>query len=69
MEVPVNPAAPNKVKDDEPVSEVDMRERAPKHRESRATNPCSPNPCFNGGVCVEREGKASCRCVCVCRTE
>lgn len=63
-EVPVKPAAPgNDITDEKPISEVEMRQEAPKHREARAANPCHPNPCFNGGVCVESEGRASCRCV------
>lgn len=37
-------------------------EEAPKHRAARSVDPCQANPCFNGGVCVERNGKASCRC-------
>uniref|UniRef100_A0A8C4GW09 Meprin A subunit n=1 Tax=Dicentrarchus labrax TaxID=13489 RepID=A0A8C4GW09_DICLA len=45
-----------------PIIAVEMRQEAPKHREARAANPCHPNACFNGGVCVESEGKASCRC-------
>ncbi|XP_078131550.1 meprin A subunit alpha [Sander vitreus] len=62
-EVPVDPAAQsNDITDEKPISEVKMRPEAPKHREPRAANPCHPNPCFNGGVCVESEGKASCRC-------
>ncbi|XP_068564824.1 meprin A subunit alpha [Cebidichthys violaceus] len=62
-EVPVKPAAPsNDITDEEPISEVEMRPAVSKHREARAANPCHPNPCFNGGVCVESEGKASCRC-------
>ncbi|XP_029281270.1 meprin A subunit alpha [Cottoperca gobio] len=62
-EVPVNPAAPsNDITDEKLISEVEMRQKAPKHREARAANPCRPNPCINEGVCVESEGKASCRC-------
>ncbi|XP_070704958.1 meprin A subunit alpha [Pempheris klunzingeri] len=63
-EVPVKPpvAPGNDIIDRKPVSEEEMRLDAPKHRGPRATNPCHPNPCFNGGVCVESEGKASCRC-------
>ncbi|XP_072552083.1 meprin A subunit alpha [Salminus brasiliensis] len=35
----------------------------PKVREARAvSDPCQPNPCSNGGVCVTSKGKASCRC-------
>ncbi|KAM3602411.1 uncharacterized protein V6R79_003540 [Siganus canaliculatus] len=37
-------------------------EEAPKPRQARSVDPCQANPCFNGGVCVERNGKASCRC-------
>lgn len=51
------------IRDEKPVIEVEMRQEAPKHREPRAASPCSPNFCLNGGVCVESEGKASCRCV------
>ncbi|XP_054900514.1 meprin A subunit alpha [Poeciliopsis prolifica] len=42
--------------------EVEMEQEVPKHREPRATDLCRPNPCLNGGVCVEAAGKASCRC-------
>nr|XP_046228187.1 meprin A subunit alpha [Scatophagus argus] len=63
-EVPIKLAAPNDdITDEKPISEVEIRQEAPKHREARSVNPCNPNPCFNGGVCVESEGKASCRCV------
>ncbi|XP_035474042.1 meprin A subunit alpha [Scophthalmus maximus] len=62
-EVPVKPAAPvTDITDEQTVSEVGMRQQAPKHREARAAKPCHPNPCLNGGLCVDSEGKASCRC-------
>ncbi|XP_038583682.1 meprin A subunit alpha [Micropterus salmoides] len=62
-EVPVKPVAPsNDITDEKPISEVEMRLEAPKHREARAANLCHPNPCFNGGLCVESGGTASCRC-------
>ncbi|KAA8583428.1 hypothetical protein FQN60_015974 [Etheostoma spectabile] len=62
-EVPVDPAAQsNDITDEKPISEGKMRPENPKHRAARAAYPCHPNPCFNGGVCVESEGKASCRC-------
>ncbi|XP_053192629.1 meprin A subunit alpha [Scomber japonicus] len=57
-EVPVKPAAPsNDITDEKPIMEEEI-----KHREPRAANPCYPNPCLNGGVCVESEGEPSCRC-------
>uniref|UniRef100_A0A667YCP9 Meprin A subunit n=1 Tax=Myripristis murdjan TaxID=586833 RepID=A0A667YCP9_9TELE len=65
-EVPIKEAAPsNDITDEKPIREEEMRAEAPKHREPRAasTNPCLPNPCLNGGVCVDSQGKASCRCV------
>lgn len=63
-EVPIKPTAKTKdIADEKPVGEVDMKQEAPKHREARAADPCFPNPCFNGGACVNRNGKASCRCV------
>ncbi|KAK1796291.1 hypothetical protein P4O66_008884, partial [Electrophorus voltai] len=35
----------------------------PRARESRAiSDPCVPNPCHNGGVCLTNHGRASCRC-------
>ncbi|KAI4801939.1 hypothetical protein KUCAC02_019807 [Chaenocephalus aceratus] len=62
-EVPVKPAAPsNDIPEEKPVSELKMRPETPKHREARAANPCGPNHCINGGVCVESKGEASCRC-------
>ncbi|XP_014829134.1 PREDICTED: meprin A subunit alpha-like [Poecilia mexicana] len=42
--------------------EVEMKQEAPKHRKPRAADPCHPNFCLNGGVCVEAGGKALCRC-------
>uniref|UniRef100_A0A3B5A4N7 Meprin A subunit n=1 Tax=Stegastes partitus TaxID=144197 RepID=A0A3B5A4N7_9TELE len=50
------------VPEEEPVIEEKIKPQAPKHREARAADPCYPNPCFNGGVCVESNGEASCRC-------
>ncbi|XP_069014878.1 meprin A subunit alpha [Embiotoca jacksoni] len=63
-EVPVKPTTPSKYIAEEKsgVNEMEQIPEAPKHREARATNPCDPNPCINGGMCVEKEGKASCRC-------
>ncbi|XP_028254014.1 meprin A subunit alpha [Parambassis ranga] len=63
-EVPIQLATPSKDVTDEKVEEK-VEEKvamAPKHREARAADPCHPNPCFNGGQCVESEGEASCRC-------
>lgn len=62
-EVPIRPPAPSEdLPEDEPIIEVEFQPEAPKRREARAVDPCSPNPCFNGGFCVERKGEASCRC-------
>ncbi|XP_056873464.1 meprin A subunit alpha [Takifugu flavidus] len=61
--VPIKPAEPGNDIDRRTVQLMDRRQEAPKHREARAANPCHPNPCVNGGVCVERDGEASCRCV------
>uniref|UniRef100_A0A3Q3KEK9 Meprin A subunit n=1 Tax=Monopterus albus TaxID=43700 RepID=A0A3Q3KEK9_MONAL len=62
-EVPVKPTTQsNEFADEKPINEVQMKPEVLKHREARSANPCQPNPCFNGGVCVESEGKASCRC-------
>lgn len=63
-EVPVKPAeSSNNIAVMKPISAVEKRQEAPKHREARAANLCHPDLCFNGGVCVESEGKVSCRCV------
>ncbi|XP_065124347.1 meprin A subunit alpha [Paramisgurnus dabryanus] len=36
----------------------------PKVRRARAlVDPCQPNPCYNGGACVNIQGKATCRCI------
>ncbi|KAK7907333.1 hypothetical protein WMY93_015945 [Mugilogobius chulae] len=34
----------------------------PKPREARAVSACHPELCLNGGVCVETEDSAACRC-------
>ncbi|XP_024276222.1 meprin A subunit alpha [Oncorhynchus tshawytscha] len=66
MEVPVQPKSPS---GDLPEEETPRQEKemadGPKHRQARAvpSDPCSPDPCLNGGVCVvEKHGKATCRC-------
>ncbi|CAI5683051.1 meprin A subunit alpha [Oreochromis niloticus] len=62
-EVPVQLDPPcNDITDEKSQRRLKMRPEAPKHRVARAANPCLPNPCFNGGVCVESDGKSSCRC-------
>ncbi|KAF7663787.1 hypothetical protein LDENG_00200080 [Lucifuga dentata] len=64
-EVPIKPATPsNDIADGKPIGEVELRPDTPKRREARAatSNTCHPSYCFNGGVCVESQGKASCRC-------
>ncbi|XP_041660577.1 meprin A subunit alpha [Cheilinus undulatus] len=61
-EVPVTPVPLKHTKVEEPAVEVEIKPELPKHREARSVNPCHPNPCFNGGLCVETGGAASCRC-------
>ncbi|XP_061097594.1 meprin A subunit alpha [Conger conger] len=58
-EVPVRPK-PARPLQDGPVDPAEV----PKWREARSViaDPCRPNPCLNGGVCVEQNGRASCRC-------
>ncbi|XP_059897559.1 meprin A subunit alpha [Gadus macrocephalus] len=33
-----------------------------RERRAASGDPCSPNPCLHGGVCVNTHGAASCRC-------
>ncbi|XP_071399910.1 meprin A subunit alpha [Centroberyx affinis] len=64
-EVPITPATPsNDITDEKPIREEEMGPDVPKRREARAaaSDPCLPNPCLNGGVCVDSQGTASCRC-------
>ncbi|KAL6096246.1 mep1a [Pungitius sinensis] len=62
-EVDVEPASPRKdFPNEEPIGEVETRPQVSKRREARAADPCRPNPCSNRGVCVERDGRVSCRC-------
>ncbi|CAN9507582.1 unnamed protein product [Ophioblennius macclurei] len=62
-EVPVVPApTSSEISHEEAVEKQEVKAEVRKRREVRALNPCQPNPCLNGGVCVENEGKASCRC-------
>ncbi|KAJ0027005.1 hypothetical protein NQD34_018005 [Periophthalmus magnuspinnatus] len=57
-EVPVKPAVSSEgVPKEDPV-----RLGGPKPREARAVTACHPELCLNGGVCVEIEDIASCRC-------
>ncbi|KAM3861017.1 meprin A subunit alpha [Diretmus argenteus] len=65
-EVPIKPATPsNDITDEEPIRDEEERPEVPKRREARAvaSDPCLLNPCLNGGVCVNSQGKPSCRCV------
>ncbi|XP_051781593.1 meprin A subunit alpha isoform X3 [Erpetoichthys calabaricus] len=64
-EVPIKPAMH---RDTEPTHY--RAKRAAKPLESNEpfqpqlpADPCSPNPCINDGLCVNRNGKATCRCV------
>ncbi|XP_030628055.1 meprin A subunit alpha [Chanos chanos] len=56
-EVPVKP------KTSIDLQAVEQNHEAPKPRRARSVRDhCQPNPCLNGGVCVQNEGKATCRC-------
>ncbi|XP_064196363.1 meprin A subunit alpha [Anguilla rostrata] len=65
-EVPVKPKPAGPLRDrvetshQNPVGPAEV----PKQREARSVlaDPCRPNPCLNGGACVERHGQATCRC-------
>ncbi|XP_061610569.1 meprin A subunit alpha-like [Phyllopteryx taeniolatus] len=60
-EVPIKPVTQHK--DTLAEKPVEMSSEVSKPRKARAdADPCRPNPCLNGGVCVERDGAASCRC-------
>ncbi|XP_034554759.1 meprin A subunit alpha [Notolabrus celidotus] len=62
-EVPVKAVAPSQdITAEKLMDETERKSETPKHREARSVNPCQPNPCLNGGLCVETEGRASCRC-------
>lgn len=61
-EVPIIPA--DQITEEKEADKVEKLKESAKHREPRATHACHPNPCLNGGVCVESEGKALCRYVC-----
>ncbi|RXN06346.1 meprin A subunit alpha-like protein [Labeo rohita] len=54
------PIKPNLLSNPQPIEESYDR---PKVRQPRAfSDPCQPNPCRNGGVCVVHQEKATCRC-------
>ncbi|NP_001087439.1 MGC86332 protein precursor [Xenopus laevis] len=53
-EVPIKAAAPRE-------QEV-VLERSKRSAQHFGETLCDPNPCLNGGVCVQEKGKASCRC-------
>uniref|UniRef100_A0A8C9S0H0 Meprin A subunit n=1 Tax=Scleropages formosus TaxID=113540 RepID=A0A8C9S0H0_SCLFO len=65
-EVPIIPKPTSAIK--QPVLESGEHHGSsveiPKHRRVRSApgDPCWPNPCLNGGICVPRHGSASCRC-------
>ncbi|XP_056150452.1 meprin A subunit alpha [Lampris incognitus] len=64
-EVPVKPKVPSDdITDVEPMRNEEREPGVPEHREARAApnDPCSVNPCLNGGVCVDNHGTFSCRC-------
>ncbi|XP_010880598.2 meprin A subunit alpha [Esox lucius] len=64
-EVSVKPKSPSTDLLEEETRREEIAE-VPKRRQVRAVSKdaCNPNPCHNSGVCVlEKQGKATCRCI------